>query len=74
MAKLKGRELKMILAVTEPGEAIDSSVISDRIFDRFKRRFSKREIGMAISWSLNTRFRKTKDSQRRYTFTRMREI
>lgn len=71
MAKLKKRELDMILAVTEPGEELDSNVISDRIFEKYGERYSNRQIGLAISWNLNTRFEKERDSQRRYVFTKI---
>jgi hypothetical protein len=71
MGKLKQRDFDRILAVTTPGEETDSGMISDAIFKQFGVRYTKREIGLAITWNLNTSFNKHRaDSTQVWTFTR----
>lgn len=72
MGKLKQRDFDRILAVTTPGVETDSGRISDEIFKRFGVRYTRREIGLAITWSLNTSFDKHRaDSTQVWTFTRL---
>ena len=72
MGKLKQRDFARILEVTTPGEETDSGKISDAIFKRFGVRYATREIGAAITWSLNTSFNKHRaDSTQVWTFTRL---
>ena len=72
MGKLKQRDFDRILDVTTPGVETDSGMISDAIFKRFGVRYTRREIGLAITWSLNTSFDKHRaDSTQVWTFTRL---
>ncbi len=72
MGRLKQRDFDRILAVTTPGEETDSGRISDEIFKQFGVRYTTREIGLAITWSLNTSFNKHRsDSTQVWTFTRL---
>ncbi|KKM62891.1 hypothetical protein LCGC14_1517050 [marine sediment metagenome] len=72
MGKLKKRDFDKILAVTTPGEDTDSGRISDAVFKRFGVRYTRREIGLAITWNLNTSFKKHRaDSTQVWTFTRL---
>jgi hypothetical protein len=63
-------EHRMILAVTKKGEKVSTGKIAERIEEEFGVALSKRQIGGALSWSLNNLFDKEKDSQKRYLFTR----
>ena len=77
MAKVKQEELKMILAVTEPpfllpGADVDSERIQEDIRFKYKREIPTRQIGLAISWNLNTVFSKVRYAQGRpFSFTRI---
>ncbi len=75
MGKLKQRDFNRILAVTTPGVDTDSGMISDEIFKRFGVRYTKREIGLAITWNLNTSFKKHRaDSTQVWTFTKLTRL
>lgn len=77
MAKVKQEELKMILTVTEPpfllpGADVDSERIQEDILFKYAREIPTRQIGLAISWNLNTVFSKMRYAQgRSYSFTRI---
>ncbi|KKN13454.1 hypothetical protein LCGC14_1006190 [marine sediment metagenome] len=74
---LKRKELNMILAVTDapfllPGADVDSERIQEDILFKFDREIPTRQIGLAISWQLNTSFEKVRHAQGRpYSFTRV---
>ncbi len=74
--RLKKREFDMILHVTDPpfleqGAEVNSTQIQEDIRFEFGEEIPTRQIGLAISWSLNTSFDKERDSQGRYTFVRV---
>ena len=77
MARVKQKELDMILVVTEPpfllpGADVDSERIQEDILFKFEREIPTRQIGLAISWNLNTVFEKVRYAQgRSYSFTRI---
>ena len=77
MAKMKQRDLDMILIVTEPpfllpGADVDSERIQEDILFKFALEIPTRQIGLAISWNLNTVFEKIRYAQGRpYSFTRI---
>ncbi len=77
MARVKQKELKMILVVTEPpfllpGADVDSMRIQEDIMFKYKREIPTRQIGLAITWRLNTVFEKVRHAQGRpYSFTRI---
>ncbi len=74
---LKQRELNMILTVTDPpflllGANVDSGRIQEDILFKYSREIPTRQIGLAISWQLNTSFEKVRYAQgRSYSFTRV---
>ncbi len=71
MAKFNKGDLKMILGVTEPGKNTLSQTIADDIKKKYGREFTNREVALAIAWSLNTSFEKTRnDSTQVYTYMR----
>ncbi len=77
MARVKQKELDMILVVTEPpfllpGADVDSMRIQEDIMFKYKHEIPTRQIGLAITWRLNTVFSKERYAQGRpYSFTRV---
>ena len=77
MAKVKRKELDMILVVTEPpfllpGADVDSMRIQEDILFKYAREIPTRQIGLAITWRLNTVFEKVRHAQgRAFSFTRV---
>ena len=77
MGKLKQRDFEMILVVTDPpfllpGADVDSMRIQEDILFKFEREIPTRQIGLAITWNLNTVFEKVRHAQGRpYSFTRV---
>ena len=78
MAKVTQRELDMILVVTEPpfllpGADVDSMRIQEDIRFKYKgHEIPTRQIGLAITWNLNTLFEKVRYAQGRpFSFTRI---
>jgi hypothetical protein len=77
MARVKRKELDMILTVTDPpflqpGADVNSERIQEDILFKYAREIPTRQIGLAITWRLNTMFSKVRHAQGRpYSFTRI---
>ncbi len=77
MARMRQKELDMILVVTEPpflllGADVSSERIQEDILFKYNREIPTRQIGLAITWRLNTVFDKARYAQgRAYSFTRI---